>query len=205
MNFANRFARALAPLAIIVAAPATAADPQLAQIEAHLTATQTMTAHFVQTDGKGRSIDGQLSLKRPGRIRFDYGHNADMLMVSDGQKLTYLDYSVGQTNSWPIDKTPLKPLLSATPELGRISRILPTADPRIVLLRARDARHPEFGTLLLAFVKVAGAPGGLRLEGWTAIDAQNKKTVVKLDGQRYNVAVADSAFTYAPIPKRRNR
>ena len=45
-------------------------------------------------------------------------------------------------------------------------------------------------------------PGGLRLEGWTAIDAQNKKTTVRLSNQRYNVAVPDSAFTYAE-PKRK--
>ena len=55
---------------------------------------------------------------------------------------------------------------------------------------------------MLAFVRSPGAPGGLRLEGWTAIDAQNKKTSVRLSNQLYNVAVPDSAFTYAE-PKRK--
>jgi outer membrane lipoprotein-sorting protein len=41
------------------------------------------------------------------------------------------------------------------------------------------------------------------LEGWTTIDAQNKRTTVKLDGQRYNVAVAENAFAYAEPQKRR--
>ena len=93
-------------------------------------------------------------------------------------------------------------LLSPQPNLGRIARLLPSNDPRVVLVRARDARRPEFGTIVLAFVKNGSAPGGLLLEGWTAVDAQNKRTTVKLDGQRYNVAVPDSAFTYAE-PKRR--
>jgi len=61
---------------------------------------------------------------------------------------------------------------------------------------------PEFGTLLLAFSKNSAAPGGLMLEGWTAIDAQNKRTTVKLDGQRYNVAIPAGAFTYREPPKR---
>ena len=65
------------------------------------------------------------------------------------------------------------------------------------------ARRPEFGTLLLAFVRSPSAPGGLLLEGWTAIDAQNKRTTIKLDSQRYNVAVPESAFTYAEPKKRR--
>jgi hypothetical protein len=79
---------------------------------------------------------------------------------------------------------------------------LPSPDPRVVLVRARDARRPEFGTLILAFVRSPSAPGGLLLEGWTAFDAQNKKTTVKLENQRYNVAVPETAFTYAE-PKRR--
>ncbi len=54
----------------------------------------------------------------------------------------------------------------------------------------------------MAFQRAPGAPGGLRLEGWTAIDAQNKKTTVRLSNQRYNVAVPDDAFTYAE-PKRK--
>ena len=77
-----------------------------------------------------------------------------------------------------------------------------------MVVRARDARRPEFGTLMLAFQRAAGAPGGLRLEGWTAIDAQNKRTTVRLSNQRYNVAVPDSAFSYAEprnAKKRSNR
>jgi outer membrane lipoprotein-sorting protein len=41
------------------------------------------------------------------------------------------------------------------------------------------------------------------LYGWTAIDAQNKRTTVKLSNVRYNVAVSDSAFTYAEPQKRK--
>jgi outer membrane lipoprotein-sorting protein len=54
----------------------------------------------------------------------------------------------------------------------------------------------------MAFVRDGSAPGGLKLEGWTAIDAQNKKTTVRLSNQRYNVAVPDSAFTYTE-PRRK--
>jgi hypothetical protein len=72
----------------------------------------------------------------------------------------------------------------------------------VVLIRARDARRPDFGTIVMAFVRTPSAPGGLLLEGWTAFDAQNKRTTVKLDKQRYNVAIPENAFSYAE-PKRR--
>ena len=99
--------------------------------------------------------------------------------------------------------SPLSVLLSPNPDLGRIARVVDSGNPNVIVVRARDARRPEFGTLILAFVRAPGAPGGLRLEGWTAIDAQNKKTTVRLTGQRYNVAIAESAFSFAEPKKRR--
>ena len=51
-------------------------------------------------------------------------------------------------------------------------------------------------------VNSAAAPGGLLLQGWTAIDAQNKRTKVTLSNQRYNVAVPESAFTFKEPTKR---
>lgn len=206
MAFPTLFARVLAPAAAVavLATPAPAqSNNELKQVEAHLAASQSMTANFVQTDSKNRSLTGTLQLKRPGRIRFDYGRGANMLLVGNGKTLTFIDYDVGQKSSWAISKSPLSVLLSANPDLSRIARVLPHEDKRILLVRARDSRRPEFGTMILAFVKTPGAPGGLRLEGWTAIDAQNKRTTVKLDGQRYNVAVPESAFTYAEPKKRR--
>lgn len=205
MSF-NNFGRLLAPMTLFaIAAPATAAvDPSVRQVEQSLAATQSMTADFVQTNGKGRQLSGKLTLKRPGKARFDYGAQASMLMVADGSNLYFLDYEVGQKNRWPIAKSPLGPLLSAAPDLQRIARIVPTQDPRVLLLRVRDARRPEFGTMVLAFTKAPSAPGGLQLEGWTAVDAQNKKTTVKLDQQRYNVGVSDAVFQFAE-PQRKRR
>ncbi|HEY0628664.1 MAG TPA: outer-membrane lipoprotein carrier protein LolA [Sphingomicrobium sp.] len=204
MNLLGNFARALVPVAIVAAAaaPAPAATGDLKLVEASLAATQSMTANFLQTDGKGRQMAGTLSLKRPGKIRFAHGGGVNMLLVANGKTLNFIDYDVGQKSSWPIAKSPLAVLLSPNPDLGRIARLMPSEHKSVVVVRARDARRPEFGTLILAFVRDGSAPGGLKLEGWTAIDAQNKKTTVKLSGQRYNVAVPDSAFTFTE-PKRK--
>ena len=207
MTFPINFARVIAPIAAatMLAAPAVAAtNPDLARVEAHLTAAQSMTANFVQTDAKNRSLRGTLQIKRPGRIRFEYGRGANMLLVGNGKTLTFVDYEVGQKSSWPIAKSPLSVLLSGNPDLQRIATVVPSKDARVLLVRARDARRPEFGTILLGFVRNPASPGGLLLEGWTAIDAQNKRTTVKLDGPRSNVAVAEGAFAFAE-PKKRGR
>jgi outer membrane lipoprotein-sorting protein len=209
MRFPNLFARALfsiaAPAALVaVPMPAAAAESaDFAQVQAHLRAVQSMTANFVQTDGKGRSSRGTLQLKRPGRIRFEYS-GGDVLLVANGARLNFLDYQVGQKESWALNKTPLGMLLSVNPILKGNARLQPSGNPRTVVLRAKDRAHPEFGTLILAFLRSPSAPGGLQLYGWTAVDAQNKRTTVKLSNVRYNVAVADTAFTFAE-PKKKKR
>lgn len=205
MSFPIHFARALIPAAVLVApvaAPAAAGD--LSQVKAHLKSVSSMTANFVQTDAKGRSLSGTLQLKRPGRIRFEYGRGVDVLLVADGKRLTFVDYEVGQKSSWALNKTPLGILLSSDPDIDRIAKVVPNDDPRVLVVRARDPSRNEYGTLILAFIKERSAPAGLRLYGWTAVDAQGKRTMVKLSNQRYNVAVAPAAFTYKE-PKKRGR
>jgi outer membrane lipoprotein-sorting protein len=202
MRFANSFARALIPIGIVgTAVSAVAAEaPEMARLKAHIGSVQTMTADFTQTDAGGRSATGTLQLRRPGKVRFQYG-TGDLLLVADGHELWFLDYQVGQKNHWPLGKTPLGVLLSSSPNLKGRAQIMPSADSRVVLVRARDPA--QYGSITLAFIRSASAPGGLQLYGWTAIDAQNKRTTVKLSNVRYNVAVPDSAFTFAdPKPRR---
>jgi outer membrane lipoprotein-sorting protein len=201
MTFTTKFACALLTATIVVAAPAAAAEsPDLAKLKAFITSVHTMTGNFVQTDSRGRSAAGTLQMKKPGKVRFQYG-SGDLLLVANGKTLTFLDYQVGQKSSWPLSRTPLGPLLSSSPDFNGKAQILPSTDSRVVVARARNAS--QYGQLTLAFLRNASAPGGLQLYGWTAVDAQNHRTTVKLSNVRYNVPVPDSAFTYAEPKKRR--
>ncbi|MEA3058119.1 MAG: hypothetical protein QOF34_934, partial [Sphingomonadales bacterium] len=83
MKIANPFARAIvAATAVAIAAPGAAAadtSTDLARLKAHIGSVQTMTANFTQTDARGRSAAGTLQLKRPGKVRFQYG-SGDLLL-----------------------------------------------------------------------------------------------------------------------------
>jgi outer membrane lipoprotein-sorting protein len=200
MTFPTNFARALLPLAVVVAAPAAAADSaDMAHLKAHISSVHTMTANFVQTDSRGRSAAGTMQLKRPGKVRFEYG-SGDLLLVANGKTLTVVDYQVGQKSSYPLGRTPLGVLLSSSPDLKGRAKIVPSSDPHVVSVLARDPA--QYGSLTLVFLRSGSAPGGLSLYGWTAIDAQNRRTTVKLSNVRYNVAVPESAFTYAEPKKK---
>ena len=199
MTFTTKFARAALAATIVVGAPAAAAEsPNLAKLKAHLTAVHTMTADFVQTDSKGRSAAGTLEIKRPGKVRFQYG-SGDLLIVADGKRLYFLDYQVGQKSSWPLEKTPLGPLLSGSPDFEGKAQILPNSNTRILVARAKNT---SYGQLTLAFLRDSNAPGGLQMYGWTAIDPQGHRTTVKLSNVRYNVAVPESAFTFREPKKK---
>jgi outer membrane lipoprotein-sorting protein len=171
---------------------AQAASP-LAQVTNHLKAVNTMVAGFRQTDRKGRSLTGTMTLKRPGKLRFQYQKGVPMLIVADGRKLNMIDYETKRVDSWPIGRSPLGVILNPNPDLSKIARVVRN-DSQTLLVQVRD--KPEFGTITLGFAKVASAPAGLLLQGWTVIDGQNNRTTVKLTGQRFNVGVADSAFTF---------
>lgn len=197
-------ALAAAPLALAAIAPAPVAaqaNSGLSQVQGHLRAVDTMTARFTQTDRRGRALSGTLSLKRPGKIRFDYGRNANMLIVGDGRALHFIDYDVNDHQRWPIGDSPLSVLLNPDQDLSRFARVVRN-DAQVLMIEARDPRRREFGTITIAFSKSAGAPGGLILEGWNTLDAQNNRTQVRLSGQRFNVPVADGLFRYRD-PRRR--
>jgi outer membrane lipoprotein-sorting protein len=195
----------LATLALIAAAVPVAATAQasapLAQVTAHLRAVETMTANFAQTDRRGQTLGGTLTMKRPGKVRFQYQRGVPMLIVGDGKALTMIDYEVKQVSRWPIGNSPLSVLLNPNKDLAGVAKVVQN-DPQVLLVQARDPKKPEFGTITIAFAKVASAPAGLLLQGWTTIDAQNNRSTVKLSNQRFNVAVADTAFRWTD-PRRR--
>jgi outer membrane lipoprotein-sorting protein len=192
----------LAPLTAPAAAQASAND--LDRVVNALRAISTMTADFTQTDRQGQTVRGKMTLKRPGKIRFDYGKDADFLVVSNGKSLYVIDYEVAQVERWPIGNSPLGALFDPGKDVKKYGKLVPTANKDVLSVEVRDPKKPEFGMITLIFVKNAAAPGGLQLTHWVALDAQNNRTRVALSNQRYGVAVADSTFTFKD-PRRTSR
>jgi outer membrane lipoprotein-sorting protein len=189
----------VALVAPMARAAAASTDDELDQVVRALRAIGTMTADFTQTDRKGQTVRGKLTLKRPGKIRFEYEKGVNMLIVGDGKALTFVDYDVNRTQRWPIGSSPLGALLDPSGDVKKYGRVIPTGNPNVYSVQVKDSRNGIAITLI--FVKDAGAPGGLELTSWVALDAQNQRTTVRLSNQRYGVAVPDSAFRYRdPTP-----
>lgn len=189
--------RPLSAVLAMTAAPVVAAtSPDLSAVQQHLQAVHTMTADFVQTDAKGRSVPGTLLLKRPGKVRFQYQKGVPLLVVGDGHALTMIDYQVRQVSRWPIGNTPLGLLLDPSRDISAFAKPIPSGSPDTLLLAGADPKHREYGSIVVGFQRTAGAPGGLTLAGWTVTDAQNNRTTVRLSNQKTNVAIADDRFRW---------
>jgi outer membrane lipoprotein-sorting protein len=188
-------------LAPAVPAAAQSSSAQLDRVVAALRSISTMKADFTQTDRNGRTVRGDLTMKQPGRIRFEYEKAANMLVVSDGKALTLIDYEVNQVQRWPIGDSPLGALIDPNRDVKRHGKLVPTGNPDVVSVEVRD---PNVGVITLVFVKDASAPGGLELASWVALDAQNQRTTVRLSNHRYGVSVPNSTFRYED-PRRSSR
>jgi len=168
----------------------------LARVANYIREVKSLTADFSQTDRNGQTLTGQLTLKQPGKIRFQYQKGVPLLIVGDGNSLTMIDYEVRQVQRWPIGSSPLGALIDPSRDFTKFSKVVQTGDPSILSIEAHDPKRPEFGTITLVFRRSAAAPAGLDLYGWVARDAQGNRTAVRLSGTHYNVPVADSAFRW---------
>jgi outer membrane lipoprotein-sorting protein len=190
-------------LAVSTAAPAQA-DNDLSEVVAHMQAVTTMTASFTQTDRNGKSLSGKLLLKRPGHVRFEYQKGVPLLIVADGKSLTMIDYEVKQVQRWPIKNSPLAALLDPGKDLARFGKRVNTGDKNVISVEVKDPKRPEYGTITMVFVRQAGAPGGLTLNGWVALDSKNNRTSIRLSGIKFNTPIAQSSFTWKdPRPAKR--
>ena len=182
----------IAPAAV----SAQAASPEIDRAVAALRGISTLKANFVQTDRSGQNTSGVLTMKRPGKIRFQYQKGVPLLIVGDGKALTMIDYQVRQVQRWPIGNSPLGALLNPSKDVARFAKLLPTADSNVISLQVRDPKHPEYGTITMIFVRNGAAPGGLQLDSWVALDSQNKRTTIRLSGHQYGIAVDDKTFNW---------
>lgn len=194
-------ALAATPLATSAFAQAglPAADKALVdRAAAYLQSLTEAKARFVQTDARGRSVGGQVFLKRPGKARFDYDDPSGLLVVSDGGTVSVQDTRLKTFDKYPLSATPLSVFLAKNIRLDRgvtVTRVSRMADG--FSITARDGAKRTAGQITLNF---RDAP--LTLVGWTITDAQNRQTRVQLQNLQPSPGLASSLFVLKdPRPK----
>jgi outer membrane lipoprotein-sorting protein len=203
-RFLARLAPALAAALLLPATlPVFAAPPRAAaltaqdradmqRIEQYLNGIHTMRARFQQFNDEGGTTGGNLSVSRPGRMRFEYDKPVPILLLADGTFVVYIDYSLKQVTYLPIGSTPAWFLLRDN--ISLTDGITVTKFERgsgVLRMSVVENKSPENGTLTLVF-----ADKPLELKQWTIVDQQGKTTTVALTNVETGMPLDPKLFTF---------
>lgn len=177
--------------------PAVPADhPDVKAAEDYLNALKTLKARFIQTDNNGGRLTGVFTLKRPGRMRFQYDAPMTDFIVADGTFVHYYDGQMKQQSSAPIGRTLANFFLRAdigfTKDL-RIEKVQRDAGQRLHITLTQE-KDPLSGAITLVFN--SHDKGGLSLAGWRVLDPQNLTTDIALEEIETGIRLENDQFHY---------
>jgi outer membrane lipoprotein-sorting protein len=173
-------------------------EETVAQLSEHFTSVPTMKGEFVQFGPNGEQTGGVFYIERPGKIRFNYEKPAAVEVISNGKTVAVHNSKLKTWDFYPLDKTPLKLLLS-----DKIS----IADKTI-----RDViTEPDLTTVVMGDDSVFGNavitlmfdPATFDLRQWIIKDPKGKETSVMVFNVEKNVAIPARLFQFNELEIRR--
>ena len=156
----------------------------------YLQGITTLRARFVQISSNGAYAEGQVLVKRPGKMRFEYDPPHPALIIADGLTLLFYDRELKQATFVPLWETPLWFLIREEIELSDDLRVVEVergfGTLRVTL---QDRERAEAGIVTLVF-----ADQPLALKRWDLVDAQGVLTQVSLVNPEFGVEIGSEAF-----------
>jgi outer membrane lipoprotein-sorting protein len=183
--------RLILAAALVAAHPAMADKLSLNEISGYLNSFRSASGEFTQINEDGTISTGQVYIRRPGRVRFEYDPPDDLLVISDGSTVGIID---GKSNTgpegYPLHRTPLSIILARNVDLGRARMVIGhLSDGTSTTVKAQDPDNPEYGSIELVFT---GNP--VELRQWIINDDGGGRTTVILGDLQTDVRIADSQF-----------
>ncbi|MCG8490993.1 MAG: outer membrane lipoprotein carrier protein LolA [Sneathiellales bacterium] len=166
---------------------------EVARAETYLNQIKSMKARFLQVNAEGQIAEGEVSMRRPGRMRFEYEPPAQILVIADGTWLILHDKELEETNRLPLYSTPISVLLKEKVALsGDVTVISVEQDPGVTRLNIIDTDEPEEGGITLVFETKP-----YQLRKWLVTDPQGNVTSVSLSNVERGVKFNPEIFTFS--------
>jgi outer membrane lipoprotein-sorting protein len=185
---------AAAVLAFVFAATGGAhAQAGVPDVEKYFNSIRTAQARFVQSNPNGSVVQGTLSLRRPGRMRFEYDPPSKLKIVADGTQVTMWDPATRDFGQWPIGWTAASFLVKEPFRLSGDLTVesLQRQSDGVLALTIVQTRKPQDGKFV---VRLSENP--MQLRGWSIIDNRGNKVDVSLIDLKTGLQLADSLFKY---------
>ena len=178
-------------LAALAATPAAAQQIPLTQLSNYLNALQTAQGGFTQINGDGTISTGEIYIKRPGRVRFEYNAPDNSLVIAGGGSVAIFDpRSNTGPERYPLNQTPLSIILARDVDLTRARMVTGhTSDGTTTTVTAQDPDNPQYGNIQLVFTA-----NPIELRQWIITDDAGSQTTVILNNLQSGVQVRDALF-----------
>jgi len=201
MTNKRTFLMGLGALALTgIAAPAAAQQLSLNAISSYMNGLQTAQGGFTQINADGTLSTGQIYIKRPGRIRFEYNAPDNSLVMAGGGQVAIFDpRSNTGPDRYPLNQTPLKIILERNVDFGRARMVTGhTSDGTTTTVTAQDPDNPQYGNIQMVFTA-----NPIELRQWIVTDDVGSQTTVILNDLVSGGRIGDIKFNI--LAEMRNR
>ena len=180
-------------LAATLAALALPAHAEISvnEISRYLNSFRTAKAAFTQLNADGSISTGDLSLRRPGRARFDYDGNASGLVIAGGGQVAVFDpVSNTPPEQYPLSQTPLNLILADRVDFARSGMLVRHGgDGTQTSVTLQDPQNPQYGNIQLVFT-----PAPVTLRQWVITDDSGSQTTVVLGDMQTDAQLGGGLF-----------
>ncbi|MEO1638724.1 MAG: outer membrane lipoprotein carrier protein LolA [Pseudomonadota bacterium] len=190
----------LALSAVLYSGTVSAQQLSLGQISNYLNGLQTAQGGFTQINEDGTLFTGQIYIKRPGRIRFEYNPPSEsMVMASGGQLAVFDARSNTGPERFPLNQTPLSIILAADVNLERARMVTNVvSDGTSTTVTAQDPDNPQYGNIQMVFTA-----NPIELRQWVVTDDLGRETTIILNDLVAGGAIPDIQFNIRAETRRR--
>ena len=180
-----------AALSAATALPALAERIPLSDLSSYINGIRRAQAECTQISDDGAIATGTLYMHRPGRMRFEYAGDEQLLVIAGGGQVAIFD---GRANTapeqYPLRRTPLNLILARNVDLSRSGMIIAHEDDgtstRVV---AQDPDDPEIGQIEMVFTD-----DPIELRQWIITDANGYETTVILGDMQEGISTPSRYF-----------
>ncbi len=179
---------------------AMAQQLSLGQISDYLNRLQTAQGGFTQINSDGTLYTGQIYIKRPGRIRFEYNPPSESMVLASGGSLAVFDArSNTGPERYPLNQTPLKIILEPDVDLERARMVTNVvSDGTSTTVTAQDPDNPQYGNIQMVFTA-----NPIELRQWIVTDDLGVETTVILNDLVAGGSIRDILFNIQAETRRR--
>lgn len=155
-------------------------DTQLAvvaEVNAYFNEITDLKGTFQQTDAEKGQSQGKFYIQKPGRFRFDYASPSTLVVLSDGEYLSFEEEG-NPPDRYPLESTPFGVLFKEKVDLANSAKIVELySGADLVTITLEDRSDESSGRIKLFFVRVNGK---LELAEWTVTGPEGGDTRVEL-------------------------